>query len=398
MPLIIALAGLLLSAGLLAQNNPYQIHDDCYQAMLKADELVGKEGFQEANETLLQTALGKNDQKAQVIYFVERLRDACARDDSEDSDVLSCQENLKHIAKSLGFEQYFYQSYQYASTYFFNHGQNLRALELMQEMSNIAIQDGSEYGKWLYQRLLAGYYNEYGTGAPARAHLAKTIQVYLSSGDPTLKRQSLSPFYLEYARTFPPSRADSIAYYLDRAEDAIVVASDSVRCAVERAKLAAAQGNKEQYKRYRDFCLNSPYKRAVGRYTAPTLQIIDTLLEGGSLSQSIDSVRITLHNLRVLSEVARNTGHTELALEFMERYAQGKENDIAAVMEANVAEMETRFKTARLEEEVATKNRQVERITRTVLILLTGFLLAALLALFYHTRQIEKSRGGQPKK
>lgn len=45
----------------------------------------------------------------------------------------------------------------------------------------------------------------------------------------------------------------------------------------------------------------------------------------------------------------------------------GKENDIAAVMEANVAEMETRFKTARL-------------------------------ALFYHTRQIEKSRGGQPKK
>ena len=67
-------------------------------------------------------------------------------------------------------------------------------------------------------------------------------------------------------------------------------------------------------------------------------------------------------------------------------------------MEANVAEMETRFKTARLEEEVASKNRQVERITRTVLILLTGFLLAALLALFYHTRQIEKSRGGQPKK
>ncbi len=63
--LISALAGLLLSAGLLAQNNPYQIHDDCYQAMLKADELVGKENdiaaVMEANvaemETRFKTAL-----------------------------------------------------------------------------------------------------------------------------------------------------------------------------------------------------------------------------------------------------------------------------------------------------------------------------------------------------
>ncbi|MBR5402593.1 MAG: hypothetical protein IK113_00005, partial [Bacteroidales bacterium] len=66
--LIMAVAVLLGgSIGLRAQNNPYKIDDSCYECMSKADALIGKEGFDEANEALLKAATAASDNKALVL-------------------------------------------------------------------------------------------------------------------------------------------------------------------------------------------------------------------------------------------------------------------------------------------------------------------------------------------
>ncbi len=54
---------LAVSTSVTAQNNPYQIADTCYVCMLKADALIGREGFSQANEALLLSAILSKDKK-----------------------------------------------------------------------------------------------------------------------------------------------------------------------------------------------------------------------------------------------------------------------------------------------------------------------------------------------
>ena len=56
---------LAVSTSVTAQNNPYQIADTCYVCMLKADALIGREGFSQANEALRLSAILSKDKKAQ---------------------------------------------------------------------------------------------------------------------------------------------------------------------------------------------------------------------------------------------------------------------------------------------------------------------------------------------
>ncbi len=53
--LLLLLSFFFLSAG--AQNNPFDLDDECYACYLEAEALVGKEGFLEANDKLLHKAL-----------------------------------------------------------------------------------------------------------------------------------------------------------------------------------------------------------------------------------------------------------------------------------------------------------------------------------------------------
>lgn len=74
---------LAVSTSVTAQNNPYQIADTCYVCMLKADALIGRDGFSQANEALLLSAILSKDKKA--------------------------QEELKTVARENGYLQYFYR-------------------------------------------------------------------------------------------------------------------------------------------------------------------------------------------------------------------------------------------------------------------------------------------------
>ena len=65
--IILALLVLALPMKAAAQNNAYSIDDECYTYFRQAEGLVGKPGFQEANNQLLKLARLKGDTKAETL-------------------------------------------------------------------------------------------------------------------------------------------------------------------------------------------------------------------------------------------------------------------------------------------------------------------------------------------
>jgi len=86
---------LFLSLPAWGQNNPYDLTDECYQLFLKADSMVGKEGFASINEELLQAAVRNSDDKAQVLYYVLDLRALTRKPETTDEQVLPRLQSLQ---------------------------------------------------------------------------------------------------------------------------------------------------------------------------------------------------------------------------------------------------------------------------------------------------------------
>ena len=99
----LTLASLLLAACLqaAAQDNPYNIDNDCYKYFLQAESLVGKAGFYEANSNLLKTARAKGDTKSETLYYVEELKNLVRFPSSPDNDakVDIAHKRLKQVAQ-----------------------------------------------------------------------------------------------------------------------------------------------------------------------------------------------------------------------------------------------------------------------------------------------------------
>lgn len=391
--LTIAVAALFAAMPLLhAQNNPYQIHDSCYVYMVKADALIGREGFAAQNENLLRTAIMYSDKKAQVLYYVERLRNICTGKDSSEADVLAAQEDLKRIARDNGYLQYFYQSYQFVKNYFFNHEQQIRALEVMRDMQQTAVDEDNEYGKWLAEKEIASYYKVFGAYSAARSHIREVITIYNRSEDPVIRRQSLCPFYLDYSATFAPE-SDSARFFLDKAWKSAVVPVDSVKCMVESAKLAAVDGDYEKYVYYRDLSLNSPHKQAIGKTTPVLFESIDHLFDG-TYDRADKSVfgRIPSESLALLSSVAEKVSRPYVALDLKNHCIRANRSDFAWLLEANLAEMNARYENDRLQASLQKESRQRERYSGIAQVLGLLLLLVALLSLLFYIRNLRRAR------
>lgn len=393
--LIMAVAVLLGGIGLRAQNNPYKIDDSCYECMTRADALIGKEGFDEANEALLKAATAASDNKALVLYYFERLRNCCALRPVSDANVLAAQEEVKTNARKYGYLQYYYQSYQSVKNYFFNTGRQIRALELIQEMQKQAFEENNEYGKWLAEKELASYYKVYGANSAAREHIRASIRTYLSTDDPTVRRQSLCPYYLDYASTFQ-LHLDSARFFVDKAWENAVLPADTVMCMRESAILAAVAGDYPRYKSFRDKCLESPHKQALGRQTPTIFKSIDALYDGSfdKTDRSDTSVYYSLvpNNIYILSAVAETVGRLDVAVDMKDFCLNANQKDFSTILEMHVSEMDARYENDRLQDQVEEKTRQVEKVRRIVMVLGILLLLGVILGLLSYVRNLRRTQ------
>lgn len=375
-----------------AQNNPYQIDDECYKYMTEADRLIGKPGFDEQNEALLRTALLKEDKKAEVLYYVEKLRDNTRRPEADEQQVLESQARLKEIAERYDYMQYYFQSYQFVKNYYYNNGKRLRALDVLLEMQQLAIAKDNEYGKWLSDGELASIYLNFGAGKAARSNLARLIDIYNNTDNPTIRRQSLSNYYLNYAEAFAVD-VDSVEIYVNMAWKAAKIETDSVRCARETAKIQAMKGNRSEYAKYRDICLSSDNINAIGRYTGFLFSCIDEIFDGTfNHDQKEIYTGISINNIRVLSCVAEATGQYRLAGYLKNICLDGKEKELNDLLDMNLSEMEAKYKNNELSATIEEQTSELKVVNVIVAVLLSVILLGGILGLYIYVRNLRKSQ------
>ncbi len=375
-----------------AQNNPYQIDDECYKYMTEADRLIGKPGFDEQNEALLRTALLKEDKKAEVLYYVEKLRDNTRRPEADEQQVLESQARLKEIAERYDYMQYYFQSYQFVKNYYYNNGKRLRALDVLLEMQQLAIAKDNEYGKWLSDGELASIYLNFGAGKAARSNLARLIDIYKNTDNPTIRRQSLCNYYLNYAEAFAVD-VDSVEIYVNMAWKAAKIETDSVRCARETAKIQAMKGNRSEYTKYRDICLSSDNINAIGRYTGFLFSCIDEIFDGTfNHDQKEIYTGISINNIRVLSCVAEATGQYKLAGYLKNICLDGKEKELNDLLDMNLSEMEAKYKNNELSATIEEQTSELKVVNVIVAVLLSVILLGGILGLYIYVRNLRKSQ------
>ena len=375
-----------------AQNNPYQIDDECYKYMTEADKLIGKPGFDEQNEALLKTALLKEDKKAEVLYYVEKLRDNARRPDVGEQQVLESQASVKEIAERYDYMQYYFQSYQFVKNYYYNNGKRLRALDVLLDMQQLAIAKDNEYGKWLSDGELASIYLNFGAGKAARSNLARLIDIYKNTDNPTIRRQSLSNYYLNYAEAFAVD-VDSVEIYVNMAWKAAKIETDSVRCARETAKIQAMKGNRSEYTKYRDICLSSDNINAIGRYTGFLFSCIDEIFDGTfNHDQKEIYTGISINNIRVLSCVAEATGQYKLAGYLKNICLDGKEKELNDLLDMNLSEMEAKYKNNELSATIEEQTSELKVVNVIVAVLLSVILLGGILGLYIYVRNLRKSQ------
>ena len=375
-----------------AQNNPYQIDDECYKYMTEADRLIGKPGFDEQNEALLRTALLKEDKKAEVLYYVEKLRDNTRRPEADEQQVLESQARLKEIAERYDYMQYYFQSYQFVKNYYYNNGKRLRALDVLLEMQQLAIAKDNEYGKWLSDGELASIYLNFGAGKAARSNLARLIDIYKNTDNPTIRRQSLCNYYLNYAEAFAVD-VDSVEIYVNMAWKAAKIETDSVRCARETAKIEAMKGNRSEYTKYRDICLSSDNINAIGRYTGFLFSCIDEIFDATfNHDQKEIYTGISINNIRVLSCVAEATGQYRLAGYLKNICLDGKEKELNDLLDMNLSEMEAKYKNNELSATIEEQTSELKVVNVIVAVLLSVILLGGILGLYIYVRNLRKSQ------
>ena len=378
---VLALILVILPKGvLLCQNNPYSIDDDCYRHFTAALSLVGRPGFDEQNDSLLIVALAKNDDKAQVLHYILRLRSVSRNPDCNVERLTDVQKELMEIAEEKGYMQYYFQSYETVKNFYFNSGQPLKSLEIIQNMRSDAIARDNEYGMWLSDIYMSDYYSNYGVYKTARRYISRMIDVYNRTDDPTIRRQSISPYYRSYAQTFAYD-IDSARYYLDLAWKYAVLKDDTVQCHREYAKLYAARGDYDNYVKYRDLCMGSNLRSAIGRITPRLFQCIDDMY-GGNWDYDNHTLRHSLSwdDLRLLSIIAEVLGMQAVSINLKDMCLDIQANDFSHFVDINLAEMEASYGNDLLRTDLAQASVKMAKRTRLAMALAFILLFVVMIA------------------
>lgn len=355
---------------LAAQNNPYDIDDECYEYYMEAENLVGTPGFNIPAEKLLRTANRKDDTKAITLYYVLQLRNlsTTARNkevpDEYDAEMEKAHEQLKKAAKTYGYSQYYYYSYSVIQNYYYNHRKTQKTFELINKMQSEAIAENDAYGLWMSDRYLIDLYVAQNDYVSAKRYVKRCIDTFESTDDETIKRQSACRLYCDMADTYPIG-ADSVRINIAKALNARKVHMDTLRCNYHVAKIAALDKDAPRYLEARDYCLGDPNLVNISRSANTMFGILDKLMEGTLSITDIPFEKIQrLREIKYIANIAEEYGHKELAFEIEKRLVVEEEKHIAKLNQSKLSELEVNMGKTSLQANLADREQKIQRILR----------------------------------
>ena len=394
--IILLLAAVSWTSFAWAQNNAYGIDDECYVLFLKAENLggtVSDDEFNLVNDSLLHTALAKRDNKAQVLYYVERLKHINHGPIEYENRVLKAFEELKTISLTYGYKQYYYYGYELVQNFYYNNGKANTAIEMLQEMQAHAIQNSDAYGMWYSSRYLVSLYLAMGDYVSAKKYILQSIQVHNETDDPTVKRQSISRSYLDLADTYPVM-SDSLRLFVNKAVECSIHHIDTLRCNYYLSLIAAMDKDLKRYAELRDYCLSDDRWSMVSTTAKTMYQLIDEIVEGKADDEELERIE-TLSRMREMKyviNIAELYGYENTAFRMEKRLMEHMEEIFAHSNQLNLAELEAKMGNNLLTANLAEKSQQLARTSLTLTILVTVVLLGLLLLLYSQVVGLRRRR------
>ena len=369
-----------------AQNNPYGIDDECYALFQKAENLAGvvsDEEFNLVNDSLLQTALAKGDNKAEVIHYVERLKHLKSGPFSNEERVLKAFEELKAIALTYGYRQYFYYAYELVQNFYYNNGRPNTSIELLQEMQAYAIEQNDAYGMWSSSRYMVLLYTAMNDYVTAKKYILEGIRVYNETDDPTVRRQSITTAYCELANTYPVL-SDSMRINIDKAYEVSMNHNDTLRCIFYMAVIAALDKDVSRYTALRDRCLTDGQLHRISVTAKNMFHLIDEIIEGTINNEDLDDIEALskIREMKFVVNIAELYGYENAAFRLEKRLMELMELNFAKSNQLNMAELDAKMGNKVLTANLAQKSQQLAHTTLILTIVVTVVLLG-LLALSY---------------
>lgn len=366
-----------------AQNNVYGIDDECYVLFQRVETLAGfvsDEEFNLVNDSLLHTALAKRDNKAQVLYYVERVKQLNRGPIGNEEKLIKAFEELKTIALSYGYKQYFYYGYELVQNFYYNNDKPNTAIEMLQEMQAYAIAQNDSYGMWYSSRYLVALYLAMSDYVSAKKYILQSIQVFNETDDPTVKRQSVSRAYCDLADTYPVL-SDSMRICIDKAMETSIMLLDTVRCYYYQAVIAALDKDEAKYRELRDLCLANDYYLRVVSTTAETMfHLIDEIMEGRIDDKDLSEIEV-LHRMREMKfvvNIAEIYGFENTAFRLEKHLMELLEQNFSKSNQINLAELDAKMGNNLLTADLTQKSQQLARRTLILTILVTAVLLGLL--------------------
>ena len=392
----LALTLLLPAVRPLAQNNAYQIDDDCYRLFQRTETLAGSvsdDQFNLVNDSLMQAALARNDKKAQVLFYVGRLKHFSRSPIKDENIILKAFEDLKTMSVSLGYKQYFYYAYDLLQNYYYNSGKANTAIDLLQEAQAIAIEQSDEYGIWSSSRYLVALYLAMNDYISAKKYILQSIDVYNSSTDPTVKNQSISRSYCELADTYPVT-SDSMKICINKALEVSKLNFDTLRCNYYLAVIAAMEKDKERYVELRDYCLNHGQLQIISRTAGTMFHLIDNIMEGVIDDDKLEDIESLskMREMKFVVNIAELYGYVNTAFRLEERLMELMETQFAKSNQLNLAELDAKMGNNILTADLAHTSRQLERTTVTLIIVIAAVMLGLLVLAYSQVIGLKRRR------
>ncbi len=396
----VSLATLLLLSALMAsaQNNPYEIDDICYDYFSKAELSVGTDAFQPYADSLLQRAIICGDRKAQTLFYVEKLKNLTRLGvkpgaPNMDAQVDAAHEELKMVAEQMGYMQYFYYSYDLCQTYYFRRGMKLRAFSLTQEMQNISIERGDDYGTWMSYRFMISLYLAMDDFVSARKAARMSIDTYYKSSDPLVRRQSISRSYFDLADTYPVF-SDSMRLNVNNGFKTSKQHLDSLRANYYMAVIHAFDDDKPKYHQCRDYCMTDPALVVISPSAHNMFNAIDAMISNADYDHvvSFSSQVASLRELKFMANIAEAHMRQSLAFRLEKRIVKSLEAKLASEDQLRISELNAQLDLNRLNADLNESELHVARVTRLLAVLISVLLLLALVFTIIQMRQLSRRK------
>lgn len=357
---LIALTAITYGGVLFAQNNAYNIDDDCYAIYSRAEKMVGTDSFQAVNDSLLTLAKNRDDLKAETLAYVLNLQNVIrnnprsrapgAKSESERrKEVETAADKLKEVAEENGFMQYYYFAYERLSAYLYNNTESPSlGIEMALQMIDDAKTRKDAYGEWDGYKFLSQIYMAQIDFKSAIKYMKKSIEVHNNTDDESVKRQPLSSAYTSIAEMYG-FESDTCKVFLDISEKSCKGYVDSMFYYYGMARYSAVQRNQKEYNRFRNLCLSHGYDFTSRFKGAETVfASVDNAFSGRwDENESIFNNSKGFQDMSFFSALSRAFGHHKDASDLQNRMLEkmidtiadksGEKADEAAAAMGNLA-------------------------------------------------------------